>query len=158
MGSVKIRLLMFTLKRTDNSSSDFVNLVAELDAYLKVTDGEDHGFYNQYNGLENIHHALVLYEGDIAIGCGAFKKFDEESVEVKRMYVKPSHRGTGAATQILEGLELWAKEIGNTRCILETGTRQVEAVKFYHKSGYERIANYGQYIGIENSNCFEKVL
>ena len=149
---------MLTLKRTDNSSSDFVNLVAELDAYLKVTDGDDHGFYNQYNGLENIHHAVVLYDDENAVGCGAFKQFDEQSVEVKRMYVKPSHRGTGAASQILESLELWAKEEGNKRCILETGERQVEAVKFYHKSGYKRIPNYGQYAGVENSNCFEKQL
>ncbi len=149
---------MLTLKRTDNSSSDFVKLVTELDAYLKITDGDDHSFYNQYNGLENIHHAVVLYDGESAVGCGAFKQFDEESVEVKRMYVKPSHRGTGAATQILEALELWAKEEGNERCILETGERQVEAVKFYHKSGYKRVPNYGQYVGVENSYCFEKRL
>ncbi|MEQ6124473.1 GNAT family N-acetyltransferase [Pseudotenacibaculum sp. MALMAid0570] len=149
---------MYTIKRTDKTDSDFVNLVAELDAYLKVTDGEDHGFYNQFNGLENIHHAIVLYSGSKAIGCGAIKKFDADSAEVKRMYVQPDQRGTGAATQILTGLEDWARELGFKCCILETGSRQVEAVRFYYKSGYQKTANYGQYIGVENSNCFEKYL
>ncbi len=149
---------MIKLIRTNASNQDFVNLVKELDAYLKVTDGEDHDFYNQYNGLEEIHHAIVLYKEDEAIGCGAFKDFESGVVEVKRMYVKPEQRGSGGASKILSELEKWAKEIGNKKCILETGDRQVAAVRFYHKSGYKRIPNYGQYAQMDNSNCFEKVL
>ena len=60
--------------------------------------------------------------------------------------------------EILNALENWAKEFGYKRTILETGDRQVEAVKFYHKSGYKKIPNYGQYAQMENSNCFEKTL
>ncbi len=46
----------------------------------------------------------------------------------------------------------------NKRAVLETGRRQVEALKFYQKSGYHGILNYGQYIGMDNSQCFEKIL
>lgn len=147
---------MYTLTKVKNTHPDFIELVAELDAYLKTTDGDDHDFYNQYNGLEEIHHVLVLYNDGTAVGCGAFKAFEEGTVEVKRMYVRPDHRGTGAASKILSALEDWAREEGNKRCILETGDRQLEAVRFYHKSGYQRIPNYGQYAQMENSNCFEK--
>ena len=44
------------------------------------------------------------------------------------------------------------------KCILETGDRQVEAINFYIKSGYIKIANYGQYAQMDNSNCFEKLV
>lgn len=149
---------MIHIKRTNSSNQDFINLVKELDAYLKITDGEEHDFYNQFNGIDNLNHTVVAYYDDKPVGCGAFKKYDEASVEIKRMYLKPDHRGSGIASQILTALEVWAKEIGNERTVLETGTRQVEAVKFYHKSGYHRIPNYGQYVNMENSNCFEKNL
>lgn len=149
---------MTQLVRTNSSNQDFIDLVKELDAYLKITDGDEHDFYNQFNGIETIQHVIVAYEEGKPAGCGAFKKYDKESVEVKRMYLKPRHRGSGIANEILTALEGWAREIGNKRTILETGTRQVEAVKFYHKSGYKRIPNYGQYVQMDNSNCFEKLL
>jgi GNAT superfamily N-acetyltransferase len=147
-----------TIRKTDSSNQNFINLVKELDAYLKITDGDEHDFYNQFNSIENLQHTIVAYQDDEPVGCGAFKPFDDHSVEIKRMYLKPEHRGSGIAREILKALETWAKEIGYKRTVLETGSRQVEAVKFYYKSGYQRIPNYGQYIGMENSNCFEKTL
>ena len=144
--------------RTDNKNVDFNKLIIELDAYLKVTDGEDHEFYNQFNTLEKIKNVVIAYQDNQAIGCGAFKKFDEETAEIKRMYVKFAHRGSGTAQAILNSLELWASEKGFKKCILETGNRQVEAIKFYKKAGYKSIPNYGQYIHMEDSNCFEKLV
>ena len=144
--------------RTDNKNVDFNKLIIELDAYLKVTDGEDHEFYNQFNGLDNIKNVVIAYQDNQAIGCGAFKKIDNETIEIKRMYVKFAHRGSGTAQAILNSLELWASEKGFKKCILETGNRQVEAIKFYKKAGYKSIPNYGQYTHMEDSNCFEKLV
>ena len=144
--------------RTDNKNVDFNKLILELDAYLKVTDGADHEFYNQFNGLDNIKNVVIAYQDSQAIGCGAFKKLDNETIEIKRMYVKFAHRGSGTAQAILNSLELWASEKGFKKCILETGNRQVEAIKFYKKAGYKSIPNYGQYIHMEDSNCFEKLV
>lgn len=149
---------MIKILRTNSSNPDFIDLVKELDAYLKITDGDEHEFYNQFNGIESLQYVVVAYHNENPVGCGAFKPYDEESVEVKRMYLKPEKRGSGIASDILNALENWAKEIGNKRIVLETGKRQVEAVKFYHKSGYHRIPNYGQYINMDNSCCFEKDL
>ena len=144
--------------RTNSENIDFINLVKKLDNYLKITDGDEHEFYNQFNNIDVLQHAVVLYIDDVAVACGAFKKFNESAVEVKRMYVDKEYRNQGNAKIILEELETWAKENGNKKCILETGKRQVEAVQFYYKCGYTVIPNYGQYKAMENSICFEKEL
>ena len=95
---------------------------------------------------------------DVPVGCGAIKEFATDMMEVKRMFVKQEYRGKGIAGKILAELETWAFEMGYSKCVLETGKRQVEAVALYMKSGYRIIPNYGQYIGMDNSLCFEKVL
>lgn len=148
---------MLKLIRTNSENSDFISLVKKLDAYLKITDGDDHDFYNQFNNIDVIKYVVVVYKNNKPVGCGAIKHFDSNRVEVKRMFVDSSQRGLGIAPKILNELEIWAKELSYKKCILETGERQVEAVKLYHKSNYKRMSiNYGQYKGVMNSLCFEK--
>ena len=144
--------------RTNSENKDFINLVKELDAYLKITDGDEHAFYNQYNNIDMLKNVVVIYVDEVAVGCGAIKKFDNFSMEVKRMFVSVDKRGKGIAQKVLQELEIWAKELGYKSCVLETGKRQIEAVKFYHKCSYKVIPNYGQYITMENSVCFKKEL
>lgn len=147
---------MIEVIRTNSNTKDFINLVKELDAYLKTTDGDEHEFYNQFNGINVLKHVVVAYSDSIPVGCGAFKTFNDSKVEIKRMYTSPEYRGNGIASKILDALEHWAKELGYAACILETGKRQQEAVAFYKKKNYKIISNYGQYIGMDNSLCFEK--
>ena len=149
---------MITIVRTDSNNQDFKALVKQLDAYLKITDGDEHEFYNQFNSVESLSHVVVLYSDNIAVGCGAFKKFNKNSVEIKRMFVNPTERQLGLGKQILNNLENWATEIGFSSCILETGKRQVEAVHFYKNCNYKSIPKYGQYKNMDNSLCFEKKL
>lgn len=144
------------LKRTNSENKDFINLVKHLDAYLKVTDEDEHDFYNQFNNIDVLKEVVVLYNDENAVGCGAIKKFDNNTVEVKRMFVLSEKRGQGFAQNILSELEIWAKELGYKKCVLETGKRQVEAVQFYKQCGYKITPNYGQYLNMENSICFEK--
>jgi GNAT superfamily N-acetyltransferase len=132
--------------------------VKELDTDLSVRDGADHPFYDQFNKITNIKYAVVAYDGEKAIGCGAIKEFSSDSMEVKRMFVLPSRRGQGIASTILEELELWTAELNFKKCILETGKKQPEAIALYKKNGYQIIPNFGQYKNVENSVCFEKVL
>lgn len=72
------------------------------------------------------------------------------------MFTHPSSRGKGVAGKVLSELEKWGKELRARRFVLETGKKQVEAIRLYEKSGFVRIPNYGQYKGIVNSVCFEK--
>lgn len=149
---------MIKIIRTNSENIDFINLVKELDAYLKITDGDEHDFYHQFNNIDVLKNVVLVYVDKVAVGCGAIKKFDKTSVEVKRMFVSPDKRGLGIAQKILTELEIWAKELGSQKCVLETGKRQVEAVKFYKKCNYKVIENYGQYTNMENSICFSKTL
>lgn len=151
--------MSISLLRTDSSHPDFIALVRHLDADLAIRDGDEHAFYAQFNTIDRIKHALVAYNEIFEpVGCGAIKSFALDTMEVKRMWVEPAFRGKGIASQILKELEDWARELGYHRCVLETGKKQVEAMHLYPKNGYQLIPNYGQYIGIENSVCFEKRL
>jgi len=149
---------MIELIKTNSDHADFKELVKHLDVDLKIRDGEDHTFYAQFNKIDSIKHAIVAYDDNKPIGCGAIKPYNAETMEVKRMYTLPECRGKGIATKILIELEKWAKELTYKKCILETGHKQPEAIALYKKNGYEQIPNYGQYAGVENSVCFEKVL
>lgn len=149
---------MINLLRTDSSNPDFQKLVVLLDAELKVYDGDDHAFYSQYNKIEAIKHVVVAYQDETPVGCGAIKEYEPGTMEVKRMYVNKDIRGFGIASVVLKELEIWASEIGYTKCILETGIKQTQAIALYKKNNYDIITNYGQYAGIENSVCFEKLL
>ncbi len=144
--------------KTNSDNEDFKALVKLLDAHLAMTDGDEHDFYNQFNKITHIKHVIVVYENQKPIGCGAIKKYDTATAEVKRMYVAPEMRGQGIAGKILAALELWALELDFKKCILETGVRQPDAIALYKKSGYEIIPNYGQYENVDNSVCFEKIL
>ncbi len=145
-------------KRTNSSDPDFINLVKELDAFLTIRNGESDDFFSQFNGIENLAHVIVIYSENEPIGCGAIKQYDGETVEVKRMYVQEKYQGKNLGVVILNALEIWATELGNARCILETGTMLPEAIRFYEKNSYQRIPNYDQYIGVAESVCFEKRL
>lgn len=149
---------MIKLTRTDSDNPDFIALVRQLDAYLAVTDGNEHSFYSQYNKLDKIRHVVMAYNEETPVGCGAIKAFAPDTMEVKRMYVSPEGRNKGIATKLLSELENWAAELFCKRCILETGKRQAEAIELYKKNNYQIIPNYGQYAGVENSICFEKKL
>jgi|SRR5690349_24870665 len=149
---------MVTVVRTDSANPDFISLVRSLDADLAIRDGEDHSFYSQFNKIDKIKYVIVAYEDSLPVGCGAIKAFSPEIMEVKRMYVLPDRRNAGIATAVLSALERWAGELGCSRCILETGKKQPEAIRLYQKNGYHVIQNYGQYAGVENSICFAKDL
>ena len=149
---------MISLIRTNSDNHDFIDLVKNLDAELAERDGIDHSFYSQFNKISKIKYVVLAYENDTPLACGAIKEYDTSTMEVKRMYVSPELRGKGIAAEVLFALENWAKELSYVKCVLETGKRQPEAIRLYEKCGYSRIPNYGQYIGIENSVCFEKKL
>lgn len=144
--------------RTDSADSDFKDLVRLLDADLAVRNGDDHAFFSQFNKIDMIRNCVVIYVENIPAACGAFKKWDDSTAEIKRMYTHPDFRKRGLATVIVKELEIWAKELNYTSAILETSLQQNEAISVYEKSGYRRIPNYGQYIGVDKSVCYEKVL
>ena len=144
------------LTRTTSINPDFQKLTALFDEFLIDIDGDEKDFFAQYNQVY-LDNVVVCYENDIAVGCGAFKKHQNNTIEIKRMFVPPQYRGKGIANLILRELELWAQELGNTNIILETSLKLPAAIAMYEKAGYLPIENYGQYIGVASSYCMTKI-
>lgn len=144
--------------RTTSDNKDFQQLVKALDADLRIRDGEEHSFYAQFNKIDALKYVIVAYDDDTAVGCGAIKDYSRDTMEVKRMYVSENKRGQGVASTVLKELEKWAVELNYSKCVLETGKKQPEAIALYKKNNYNIIPNYGQYKNVENSVCFEKKL
>jgi len=144
--------------RTNSENLEFIELVKLLDKDLAIRDGEDHAFYAQFNKVDSIKYVVVALENKKPLGCGAIKEFSQDTMEIKRMYTSKESRGKGIASMMLAELEQWAKELGFKQCILETGIKQPEAIGLYEKNGYHSIPNYGQYLGVEDSKCFKKII
>ncbi len=146
------------LKRTNNTDTDFKSLVSLLDKFLQELNGEAQGDYAPHNKLDYLDTAVVVYLDDEPVGCGCFKQYSDDSVEIKRMFVSPAARGNGVASKILNELEVWATERSFKYAVLETLKTNTEAVNLYNKQSYKVIDNYGPYITLTNSVCMRKEL
>lgn len=144
---------MTTIKRTNSDNLDFQKLVVELDKDLAQKNGDTNDFFVQFNKIDQIKNVVVVYEIDQAVACGAMKEYDNNTMEIKRMFVPLEKRGKGFASKVLQELENWSNELGYNRCILETGNKMSEAIGLYKKMGYKIIPNYGQYKNVESSIC-----
>lgn len=145
---------------TDGSNSDFIELCHCLDEFLNVLAGGEinRAQYIPYNQLDDIHDVIVAYDDDIPVGCAAFRAYDGECAEVKRVFVKKGYRGKRIAGRLMELLENDAREKGYRCLVLESGELLVAAMALYRKTGYEIIPNYGQYKDMPDSVCMKKRL
>jgi len=148
----------FFLKRTTANDDDFRLLVRKLDHELWIELEEDQATYDQYNKVSDILTAIVAYNSKEPVACGCFKSFDNDTVEIKRMFVCKEQRGKGLSKKILKELELWAKENNYRYAVLETSIYFTTAKNLYSTNGYEVIPNYGPYAGLPESVCMKKQL
>jgi GNAT superfamily N-acetyltransferase len=145
------------LLRTTSDHPDFQLLAEQLEADLRVRDGDQHEYYAQLNQVDYMSQVLVAYEEERPVGCGALRAYDDATVELKRMFVVTADRGRGVATALLVELEKWSRELGYTACVLETGRNQPEAIAFYQKNNYQLIPPFGGYRDSPNSLCLKKI-
>jgi GNAT superfamily N-acetyltransferase len=124
-------------------------LVGELDADLAVRYGGGgdpvHAPAQEFDGPGG-QMLLATVDGE-PVGCVGLRRIDDQTAELKRMYVRPHARGRGIARELLAACEREALELGYAQLWLETGTMQPEAVTLYLSSGYEPIPAFGQYAG-----------
>ena len=136
-----------------------VSLRAEQRAEIALRYGTPDSEPGPEPGAHDITAFFVAFsEGGEPLACGGVRAFDDQHAEVKRMYARPEARGTGAATSILRRLEEYGTDRGWRRLVLETGTQQPDAVRFYSREGYSSIPNFGYYAGLPESLCFAKEL
>jgi GNAT superfamily N-acetyltransferase len=101
---------------------------------------------------------LVGFVGNEPVVSGGFRRHDDESAEIKRMYTVHDYRGGGHARRLLGELERRARHAGYSRVVLETGTKQPEAIALYESSGYEPTEPFGVYLNEPASRFFAKKL
>jgi putative acetyltransferase len=148
----------FKIKRTASTDPDFKLLISHLDNELWNELKEDQSTYEQYNKVPDLQTAFVLYINQKPAACGCFKKYNKDTVEIKRMFVEKDYRGMGLSKIILEELEKWAAESLFKCTILETSIHFKAARTLYEHAGYEIIPNYDQYEGLTESVCMKKEL
>ncbi|MFG2040724.1 GNAT family N-acetyltransferase [Dactylosporangium sp. NPDC048998] len=100
---------------------------------------------------------LATVDG-VGAGCGAIQPLDDQTVEVKRMYVRQAYRGNGIARRVLAALEDLAAGSHYPVIRLETGARQTESIRLYESAGYRPIPPYGPYVHSPLSLCYEKLV
>jgi GNAT superfamily N-acetyltransferase len=88
---------------------------------------------------------LILVDDTTTVAGGGFRRYDDQTCELKRMWTASSHRRQGHAERILEALKVRAREVGYSKVVLETGTQQPEAESLYLKMGLQRISAFGHY-------------
>lgn len=142
--------------KTTSENPDFITLTTALDKGLWERYPELKTNYWGNNILELNPNVVLIYLENKAIACGCFKKYDKDTIEIKRMFVSPEVRGMGLAQTILSQLELWAVGLGFSVSVLETLNKQKEAIALYQKTGYSIVDNYEPYVGFENSICMKK--
>lgn len=144
----------FSIHREPWEAADGARLRAAQRAELDARYGNDDHEPGTAPTADDVPVFLVARDGQgRAVACGGLRPLEPGRAEVKRMYVEPDRRGSGVATLVLRAIEDEARALGVTRLLLETGTLQPEALRFYLREGYERIENFGPYAGEEQSVC-----
>lgn len=164
-------------------NKDFFALCEELDSYLDQAIGgvEKRKKYQGFNHLDTMDYVLIAYADQIPIGCAALREYlyvpetaveegknlkqmcsesihSNKAIELKRVYVQRSYRRQGVGAGLLKRLMGYARENGYQEVLLETGEFLKESCKLYAGFGFERIANYGPYAGMEESLCMRRKL
>ena len=148
---------MIEIIRTNSQNLEFKKLVQLLNLDLAQRDGKTHPL-SHFNTISDLKYVILAFKKGKAIGCGATSKYDFNAMEIKRMYVSPEVRGQRIGEKILSELENWSRELGSTKCLLFTGSKQPEANKLYQRNGYSLIKKYGKLRDIPDSLCFAKDL
>lgn len=150
--------MVVTVHSADAGCADALNLMTALSATLAAITGDDGT--SSFDALDmqvaGARFAIARDSGGDAAGCGGFRPLAEGIAEIKRMYASPGTRGAGTA--LLVFLEAEAASMGYRALWLSTRVANEGAVAFYQARGYQRIPNFGKYVGSAVSVCFGKQL
>ncbi len=101
---------------------------------------------------------LIAFRDGQPVGCGGFRTVGPGVAEMKRLYVAPAARGWRIARLLLAALEAAAVEAGCHQLVLETGSKQPEALALYASSGYTPVPAFGTYACAPGASHLGKML
>jgi len=150
------------IRKSALGSPEAARLIAALNSELISTHpepGSTHFSLSDEQVSDGEGAFLIAWLGEVAVGCGAVRRLDAGTAELKRMYVDPGFRGQGIGRALVESLEREARGLGVTRVVLETGLRLARAIRLYEGLGYVRIPLFGEYLASPGTSvCFGKPL
>jgi GNAT superfamily N-acetyltransferase len=135
----------------------FKEYAASLGVDLSFQDFETelkvmHLQYNKPSGA-----LLLAVKGGLAVGCAGIRKIDDETAELKRMYVQDAWRERGIGVNLLEFLIAHAKGLGYKKIRLDTLSNMTKAQSLYRSAGFYPIPSY-RFNPLEGTVYMEKVL
>jgi len=149
------------VERSDIRSPEARALIEALNAELSSRypeDGATHFRLDEEEVAPGHGAFLVAARAGKPVGCGAVRRIEPGTAEIKRMYVSPEARGQRIGRAVLSALEREARALGCARLVLETGVRQQEAIALYEHAGFSRIPAFGEYVHSPLSVCMAKDL
>lgn len=129
-------------------------LTAEL-ALAGYSEDESFGYTVEQLELSSVHLLGAWTGGELA-GIGGLELQGDHTAELKRFFVMPNYRGSGAAGAVLTALVAYARERRVTRLRLETGDKQLAAITFYQRNGFQQAPCFGPYVHSATSVCMQR--
>ena len=123
------KLLFEEYANSLNVDLSFQNFSKELDAVRQ-----------QYN--EPAGGLLLAFVGDLPVGCAGIRQLDNDTAELKRMYVKDAYRGLKIGVELLRQSIDLAKALGYKKLRLDTLANMTKAQQLYHSFGFYEIDAY----------------
>ncbi len=115
----------------------------ELDERFRTGFDPDAGGAAELDGMRSPAGAFLIMRTDQAVlGCGGVQHLDDNTAEIKRMWIHPAWRGLGLGGRLLSQLEHVAAGLGRTRVLLDTNETLSEAIAMYQRAGYDAIPRY----------------
>jgi putative acetyltransferase len=149
------------IRKASITSHDAARLIAALNAELSAIypeQGANHFRLDAEEVADGRGSFLIAYVGGEACACGAIRKIDARTAEIKRMYVAWDARGRGLAGKMLAELESEALKLEVDRLVLETGIRQPAAIALYRRSGFVDAPAFDEYLDSPLSICMHKTI
>jgi putative acetyltransferase len=151
------------IARALTPTDDVRSLIAELEGSLaaEYPPEQRHGLALEAIFQPHVQFFVASLDG-VAVGCAGVALF-ADLAEVKRMYVRPGARGRGVADALLARIETATRDAGLERLCLETGDRQIAAMRVYGRAGFTRCGPFGAYAAMSSASTstsifFEKHL
>ena len=102
----------------------------------------------------------TAWEGDALLGCGALRRIDDETAEIKSMRTSTSHLRRGVARAMLGHIVDEARRRGYRRLYLETGSMAAfePAHRLYETCGFTFCGPFADYVVDVNSVFMTRAL
>lgn len=149
-----------TVEPIDVREPEVLGLVEALTAELAgggYTSEQTFGYSAEQLERSGVHLVGAFVAGRL-VGIGGLELQDGGAAELKRFYVRPEDRGSGVADAVMAHLVVHGREHGARVLRLETGNRQVAAMRFYTRHGFVVVPRFPPYTDSATSVCMERLV